>query len=135
MPFFPAHIENKSVLPLHEGSDAENLHGGEAQQTVGGSIGYSVPLSLDDALISNPASTYFARVQDSDHDLLIIDRSAPIVDGALVVAYIEDEFVLKRVSIDPEEELTTLCGEGAEPTVMSENITLWGRVVYYIKRF
>ncbi|MFR9592145.1 MAG: S24 family peptidase [Rikenellaceae bacterium] len=100
MPFFPTDIENKALLPLEQ----EGLNS------------YSSPLLLDSLLISDRPSTFFARVAGSEKDLIIIDKSADIVNGALVVLYVDDEFVVKRY-----------------PLELPEGVAIWGRVVYYIQ--
>lgn len=77
---------------------------------------YCSPLLLDSLLISDRPSTFFARVADSQKDLLIIDKSAEIVDGSLVVLFLDGEFVVKRY-----------------PLSLPEGTAIWGRVMYYIQ--
>ncbi len=116
MPFFPSDIENMNLLPFEEEQ---------------GPI-YHLPLSLDRLLVTNPPSTFFARVAGSEKDLLVIDKSVGVEDGNLVVAYVGEEFVLKRVQ-KPKSGKVLLTAQGSEPIPVSENATIWGRVVYYIK--
>ncbi len=116
MPFFPTDIENRSLLPFEEGEVD----------------GYLLPLSLDSLLIESPASTFFARLSGSRRDLIIIDRSAEVVDGSLVVIFIEGEFLLKRVEITADGGVMLSVADSA-PIPLPEGTEIWGRAVYYIK--
>ena len=61
------------------------------------------PLDLNEFLIKKPAATFFAWAEGdslrdigiSQGDLLIIDRSAPRVHGAIVVAALDGELTCK----------------------------------------
>lgn len=63
------------------------------------------PLDLNRALIRDPASTFFVRVEgDSmtgdgidDGDLLVVDKSLPAYDGCVAVCYVDGEFTLKHL--------------------------------------
>ncbi len=62
-------------------------------------------IDLNKHLIKNYAATYFVRVSgDSmlgagihDGDILVVDRSAEAYDGKIVVARVNDEFLVKRL--------------------------------------
>ncbi|MCL2791136.1 MAG: translesion error-prone DNA polymerase V autoproteolytic subunit [Desulfobulbus sp.] len=62
-------------------------------------------LNLHEFLIHNPAATFFARANgDSminagiqDGDLLVIDRSLPAENGAVVIAAVAGELTVKRL--------------------------------------
>ncbi len=62
-------------------------------------------LSLDQLLINNPESTFFARVQGDSmvgagifqNDILVIDRSHTATDRDIVVALVNNEFTVKRL--------------------------------------
>ncbi len=121
MPFFPADIENKSILPFDE-------EGGEDTKS-----SYRLPLSLDDRLVTNAPSTFFARLEgDGDNDLLIIDKSAVYEEGSLVVVYEDMGFRLRRLSYGKRSEIY-LSEEDSEPRLMKSGTEIWGRVTYYIK--
>ena len=60
-------------------------------------------LDLHDALVPNPLSTFFMRVQGDglmshgigDGDLLVIDRSLPLRNGAVVVIVHAGQFLIR----------------------------------------
>ena len=120
MPFFPTHINNQSVKPIVGESVQEELSY------------YSSALSLEKHLVPSPASTYYAEVEGSKGDILIVDKSVEPLDGMSVVAYINGEFILKSYSIiDGKAMLTAEDSAAIEP---NETNTIWGVVRYYIKK-
>ncbi|HEY9030519.1 MAG TPA: translesion error-prone DNA polymerase V autoproteolytic subunit [Kangiella sp.] len=62
-------------------------------------------LSLDQLLIQNPATTFFAKVEGDSmngagifqNDILIVDRSLTAKDKDVVVAMLDNEFTVKRL--------------------------------------
>jgi len=68
-------------------------------------------IDLNEHLISNPFSTFFLRVKgDSminagikDKDLIIVDKSLIAKPGDIVIAMIDGEFTIKRLSIKNNE--------------------------------
>lgn len=64
-------------------------------------------LDLNEHLINHPAATFFVRVSgDSmtgaslhDGDLLIVDRALEPVDGRIVIAAVNGELTVKRLSL------------------------------------
>lgn len=77
-------------------------------------------LDLNDYLVEHPADTFFVRVQGEsmleagihDGDLLIVDRAKPIRNHAIVVAYLNGECTVKRLSKQGENLM--LMPENAE---------------------
>lgn len=75
-------------------------------------------LNVNDFLVRNPTSTFFVRVAgDSmegakifDGDVLVVDRSVNPKDRALVVAAVNGDLVVKRLSL-----------KGGAPQLLSEN--------------
>ena len=63
-------------------------------------------LDLNDLLIRNPASTFFVRVTGDSMinsgihsgDILVVDRSLDPKDGSIVIAVINGELTVKRLS-------------------------------------
>ena len=119
MPFFPTDIENRSVKPLG------------AEQTAKKSS-YSSVLDLNQLLIHNAASTFFAQVEGHEGDLLLIDKSLEPTHEATVVAYIHGEFILKRYEVKAGR--AHLCAQGVESIPLDEEAMIWGVVRYYIKK-
>ena len=70
----------------------------------------SESIDLNQELIRHPATTFYARaVGDSmkgcgidDGDLLVIDKAISPQNGDIVVAYIDGEFTLKKVRLEPD---------------------------------
>lgn len=111
-----------------------------AQDYMAGSI------DLNKELIRHPATTFYARVSgDSmtgsgidDGDLLIVDKSLEPQEGDIVVAFIDGEFTLKRIKIDPKSCCLWLMPENKDypPIKVSEtnHFIVWGVVTYNIKK-
>jgi DNA polymerase V len=63
-------------------------------------------LDLNDLLIKNPASTFFVRVVGdsmidagiNSEDILVVDRSLDPKDGSVVIAVINGDLTVKRLS-------------------------------------
>lgn len=105
------------------------------------------PLDLNRALIRDPASTFFVRVEgDSmtgdgidDGDLLVVDKSLPAYDGCVAVCYVDGEFTLKHL-IRHDDGSVTL--EPSNPRYrkihipaadLSGRLLVWGIVRHVIK--
>lgn len=101
-------------------------------------------LDLNSLVIRHPEATFFARVEgDSmkgegieEGDLLVVDKLIQPYDGYLAVAYIDGEFTLKRVRMEPDRILLV----PANPKYKSIEITqdkefvIWGVVSYIVKK-
>lgn len=103
------------------------------------------PLDLNSLLVRNSPSTFFARMSgDSmegagicDGDLLVIDRSLPLKDGDIAVAFVDGEFVARRFRrIAGGARLES---EGARRETFSfsgeDGIDLFGVVTAIVRRF
>ena len=105
---------------------------------------YADSIDLNRALISNPASTFCARViGDSmvdaginEGDLLIIDRSLNPHDGCVAVCFIDGDFTVKRLSVREDGVFLTPANSSfPELRVTDENhFVVWGVVSHIIKR-
>lgn len=101
-------------------------------------------LSLDDKLVQNKEATFYARVQGESMvnaglhhgDLLVIDRSIPPMHNRIAVCYIENEFTVKRLSIQGDE--ICLVPENPNYNVIkiskNDDFIIWGIVTYVIKK-
>lgn len=106
----------------------------------------SESIDLNRELVRHPATTFYARaVGDSmkgcgidDGDLLVIDKSIDPQDGDIVVAFIDGEFTLKKVKIEPGADCLWLMPANTEykPIKVTEenNFIVWGVLTYNIKR-
>ncbi len=102
-------------------------------------------LDINDLVVKNPASTFFVRVQgDSmigagifNGDVLVIDRSKESKDGVIVVAAVNGELVVKRLSIKGNQHLLVSENENYAPIIVGEDeeCFIWGVVVGSVRQF
>ena len=107
-------------------------------------MGESIDLNRE--LVRHPATTFYARaVGDSmkgcgidDGDLLVIDKSIEPRDGDIVVAFIDGDFTLKKVKLEPDGSCLWLmpANEDYPPIKVTEDnhFVVWGVLTYNIKR-
>ena len=99
-------------------------------------------IDLNEYLISNPYSTFFLRVKgdsminsaNKDKDLVIVDKSLTAKPGNIVIAMIDGEFTIKRLSIK-NNELYLKSENHNYPDFSFKNhldIQIWGVVIYSI---
>ena len=102
-------------------------------------------IDLNEHLISNPFSTFFLRVKgDSminagikDKDLIIVDKSLIAKPGNNVIAMIDGEFTIKRLSIK-NDELYLKAENHNYPDFSFKNhidVQIWGVVIYSIHSY
>ena len=102
-------------------------------------------IDLNEHLISNPFSTFFLRVKgDSminagikDKDLIIVDKSLIAKPGDIVIAMIDGEFTIKRLSIK-NDELYLKAENHNYPDFKFKNhidVQIWGVVIYSIHSY
>ena len=102
-------------------------------------------IDLNEHLISNPFSTFFLRVKgDSminagikDKDLIIVDKSLIAKPGDIVIAMIDGEFTIKRLSIK-NDELYLKAENHNYPDFSFKNhidVQIWGVVIYSIHSY
>ena len=102
-------------------------------------------IDLNEHLISNPFSTFFLRVKGEsminagirDKDLIIVDKSLIAKPGDIVIAMIDGEFTIKRLSIK-NDELYLKAENHNYPDLSFKNHTdvqIWGVVIYSIHSY
>ena len=102
-------------------------------------------IDLNEHLISNPFSTFFLRVKgDSminagikDKDLIIVDKSLIAKPGNIVIAMIDGEFTIKRLSIK-NDELYLKAENHNYPDFRFKNhidVQIWGVVIHSIHSY
>ena len=72
----------------------------------------------------------------TEGDLLVVDKAVEPYDGCLAVAYLEGEFTLKRVRIEPERILLVPANP-KYPAIEIDPDTefaVWGVVSYIVKK-
>ena len=102
-------------------------------------------IDLNEHLISNPFSTFFLRVKGEsminagikDKDLIIVDKSLIAKPGDIVIAMIDGEFTIKRLSIK-NDELYLKAENNNYPDFRFKNhidVQIWGVVIYSIHSY
>ncbi len=101
-------------------------------------------LDLNDLLVKHPIATFFVRVMGDSmreagiqsEDILVVDRSLEPAHGKIIVAYLNGEFTVKRLSIVGKQ--TSLVAENPfyPPLEISEydDFQVWGVVTYIIHK-
>ena len=102
-------------------------------------------IDLNEHLISNPFSTFFLRVKgDSminagikDKDLIIVDKSLIAKPGDIVIAMIDGEFTIKRLSIKNDELYLKAEIHNYPDFSFKDHIDvqIWGVVIYSIHSY
>ena len=96
---------------------------------------------INRSLIKNPTATFFVRVAgDSmkdagifDSDLLVVDRSAEVRNGAIVVAALDGELVVKYLRLVGEKMFLVPGNPEYSPVeVHDRDLHIWGVVVWSI---
>ena len=102
-------------------------------------------LDINNYLISNPASTFFLKVDGesmsdcgiNSGDLLVVDKSLPIFNGAIVIAAVNGEFTVKsfysrngKIELHPGNK----CYKKIIIT-SDDDCEIWGIVTHCIKSF
>lgn len=101
-------------------------------------------IDLNKELIKHPASTFLGRViGDSmkdegieEGDVLIIDKSLELMNGDLAVCYLDGEFTVKRVKLEPGTAWLVPSNEKYPPIKVTQDneFIVWGIVTYTIKK-
>lgn len=101
-------------------------------------------LDLNDLLIQHPAATFFVRVAGSSminagifhNDLLVVDRSIEPMHGKIVIAAVNGELTVKRLSTEGASVQLVAENEAYPPIDISEGMDLhiWGVVTNVIHK-
>ncbi len=99
-------------------------------------------LDLNRHLIKHPAATFFVRVKGESMieagihsgDILIVDRSLEATDKKVVIAVIDGELTVKRISLIDQEVYLLPENEAYTPTKITDtmNFSIWGVVTNVI---
>jgi len=101
-------------------------------------------LSLDQVLVKNKLSTFFARVSGQsminagidDNDLLVIDRSLEPEHNRIAVCFLDGEFTVKRLKVDKDG--VWLQPENPDYPIIKiteeNDFIIWGIVTNVIKK-
>ena len=102
-------------------------------------------LDINDLVVQNPAATFFVRVEGDSMeeagifsgDVLVVDRSVDAKDGRIVVAAVNGELLVKRLTkIDGQPALLSE-NEQYAPIFLGdgEECFIWGVVVGSVRQF
>ncbi|MAD73769.1 MAG: hypothetical protein CML20_03020 [Rheinheimera sp.] len=111
----------------------------------------SEPISLDNLLITRPSSSFLFRVtgnsmlpEITDGAIIVVDKSLNAVTGKIVLATIDNEFVVKRLKLDYDNKRAIFLSSNPEydPIVIEfdddntwESSVIWGVVTSAISIF
>ncbi len=100
-------------------------------------------LDLNSHLIHNPAATFFLKASGdsminigiADGDMLVVDRSLDATHGRIVIAAINGELTVKRLSIAGEQTQLLPENDQYHPITITEDMDLviWGVVIHNIR--
>lgn len=135
--FFQPDLTIEAALPYYADTGVKAGFPSPAQEYV------TERIDLNKALIHNPASTFYARVDGismveegiDDGDLVVVDRSLEPQDGDLAVCCLDGEFTLKRIRIRSNRVILMPSNRQFRPIVVTpENeFCVWGIVTHTIK--
>ncbi len=99
-------------------------------------------LDLNDLVIKHPQATFFVRVSGNsminagikDGDILVIDKSLEPIEGKIVIANVDGEFVLKRIRKKSGKLYLYPENSDFNPIEIKEGMEceIWGVVTYVI---
>ena len=102
-------------------------------------------LDINDLVVKNPASTFFVRVEGDSMigagifsgDVLVVDRSYDPKDGNIVVAAVNGELLVKRLSLSRNEQYLLSENEAYPPITIGdgEECFVWGVVTGSVRTF
>jgi DNA polymerase V len=134
--FFTANTSSILTLPMIEGGISAGFPS-PAQDYI------DLKIDLNKELINNPNSTFYGRVKGSsmkdagivDGDILVIDKSLEPQDGDTAICFIDGEFTLKYIKIEPDAVYLVPANSKFQPIKITEenNFCIWGVVTYSIK--
>lgn len=100
-------------------------------------------LDLNAHLIHHPAATFFLKASGdsminvgiADKDLLIVDRSLEATHGKIVIAAVNGELTVKRLSLIGEQVQLLPENDKYAPIIITEDLDLviWGVVIHNIR--
>lgn len=134
--FYSSNTESSLALPLVDGGVAAGFPS-PAQDYI------DLKIDLNKELVQHPSSTFYAKVKGSsmidagvsNGDILVIDKSLEPRDGDMAVCFIDGEFTLKFIRIEPDAVYLVPANPEFQPIKVTEenNFCIWGIVTYSIK--
>ena len=100
-------------------------------------------LDLNSHLIPHPSATFFLKVSGdsminigiAEGDMLVVDRSVEARHGRIVIAAVNNELTVKRLSLQGKKIQLLPENDSYEPITITEDLDLviWGVVIHNIK--
>jgi len=100
-------------------------------------------IDLNSFLVKHPAATFFIKVKGdsminagiNEGDMLVVDRSLDAKNNSIVIAFLDGEFTLKRISKIKGEYFLIPENKKYKPIKIDKNkdFEVWGTVIYVIK--
>lgn len=101
-------------------------------------------IDLNKEIVKHPASTFYGRVTgDSmrdegieEGDILVIDKSLELMDDDLAVCFLDGEFTVKRVRLEPNAAWLVPSNTSYPLIKVTKDneFIVWGIVTYTIKK-
>lgn len=101
-------------------------------------------IDLNSELVAHPSSTFYGRVVGcsmidagiEEGDIIVIDKSLEPRNGDMAVCFIDGEFTLKYIDIQPDGMWLRPANVNFPPIHVTEDndFVVWGIVTYTIKR-
>ena len=101
-------------------------------------------MDLNQYLIKNPTASFFAKVEGDSMidagiyagDMVVVDRSLTAKDGDVVIAAVNNEFTIKRLSTKQGIRLMPANKDYQAIVMSGENeLVIWGVVTSLIRKF
>jgi DNA polymerase V len=102
------------------------------------------PLKIGAYLVPHPTTTFFMKMTGDamsnagidDGDLLIVDRSLTPKNGDIIIANVDNEFIVRRLLI--ENKIGTLTSEPTPPSIPNiipchDHLNIFGVVTHVIR--
>ena len=101
-------------------------------------------LDLNEFLIRHPAATFFVKVKGdsminagiADGDILVVDRSLDPKNNSVAIAFLDGEFVVKRICKKQSGLFLIPENSRYQPIKITEEMDfkIWGLVTFIIKK-
>jgi len=134
--FYSANITTELKLPLAERVSAGFPSPAEEYM--------DLSLDLNKDLITNPSSTFYAKVKGNsmvdaginNGDIIVIDKAIEPANGKKAVCYIDGEFTLKTIKIKKNELWLIPANPEFKPIKVTEEneFIIWGIVTFVIHK-
>lgn len=102
-------------------------------------------INIFDKIIKHPESTFLVRAKgDSmlekgvqDGDILVVDKSLPVQNNSIIIAYIDGEFTVKRFYKEKNKVILYPANTNYKPINITADcdFQVWGVVTYVLHKY